>query len=73
MEILINKILLYLNILSIVFIVYYVIRLIHLLVGLKNNKITENNFGDIKNDLLESSKLKILWFSISYIFFYMFI
>ena len=57
---------------SLIFMIYYIIRLVHLLISLKNETITQNSLVDIKNDLFESTKLKILWFSLSYILFYIF-
>lgn len=72
MEIVMSKILLFLFLLSIIFILYYIIRITHLLIGVKNDTITSDNIADIKNDLFESTKLKILWFSLSYFLFYLF-
>jgi hypothetical protein len=73
MEIVVSRILLFLFLLSIIFIVYYIIRITHLLIGVKNDTITADNIVDIKNDLFESTKLKILWVSLSYFLFYFFI
>lgn len=73
MEIVINKILLFIFFITLVFLFYYIIRVVHLLIGLKNDTITSNNFIDIKNDLFESTKMKILWFSLSYILFFIFL
>jgi hypothetical protein len=72
MEILLNKIFLLMFFVSLIFMIYYIIRLVHLLISLKNETITQNSLVDIKNDLFESTKLKILWFSLSYILFYIF-
>lgn len=71
-EIILNKILLLTLFISIIFILYYIIRIIHLLFGLKSDKITPDTFAMIKEDLFKSEKLKILWFSLSYILFYIF-
>lgn len=73
MEILMSKLLLFLFFLSITFIIYYVIRILHLLLSVKNDKITQENFIEIKEELFDSTKLKILWVSLSYFLFYFFI
>jgi hypothetical protein len=73
MELVISKILLFIFFLSLIFLVYYIIRVIHLLVSIKNDTITPDKFIDIKNDLFESTKLKILWFSLSYLLFFIFL
>ena len=73
MELVASKIFLFLFLLSIIFIVYYIIRILHLIIGVKNDTITSENIADIKNDLFESTKLKILWVSLSYFLFYFFI
>lgn len=72
MEIFLNKTLLLGFFISLIYIIYYIIRLIHLLIGLKNDSIKQDNFIMIKEDLFESGKLKILWFSLSYFLFYIF-
>lgn len=72
MEIFLNKTLLLGFFISLIYIIYYIIRLIHLFIGLKNDSIKQDNFIMIKEDLFESGKLKILWFSLSYFLFYIF-
>jgi hypothetical protein len=72
LELLVNKLLLFGFFISLIYILYYLIRLIHLLIGLKNETINESNFNDLKNDIFETKKLKILWFSISFLLFYIF-
>lgn len=73
MEIFLNKTLLLGFFISLIYILYYIVRLVHLFIGLKTDTIKQDNFIGIKEDLFKSSKLKILWFSLSYFLFYIFL
>lgn len=72
MVVIINNILLFLFIMSIVYIIYMIGRIIHLIVGLKNDMINEINFKDIKEELFSYKNLKVFWISVSYFLFYLF-
>jgi len=72
METVLSNIFLLLFFISLVYLFYYFIRIVHLIISLKNDQISTASIVDIKNDLFESNKLKVLWFSISFILFYIF-
>jgi hypothetical protein len=73
MEIVVSKLLLLIFFLSLTFVLYYVARLVYLFIGIKNDTITQSNIVQIKEDIFESTKLKVLWFSLSYLLFYIFL
>lgn len=72
MELVLSKIFLLIFFISFIYIIYYILRLVHLYVGLKNDTINQTNFADIKEELFSGDKLKILWFSLAYILFFIF-
>jgi hypothetical protein len=72
MEMIINNLYLLLFFIGLVYIFYYLIRIIHLIISINNNQINQQNILEIKNDLFEKNKLIILWFSVSFFLFYIF-
>lgn len=68
----INNLYLLLFFTALVYIFYYLIRIIHLIISINNNQINQQNILEIKNDLFEKNKLIILWFSVSFFLFYIF-
>jgi len=68
-----NGILFFLFFLSITFIIYMLGRFTYLLIGLKNDFIKNKDFIDIKNQLFNRDNLMILWFSVSYFLFFLFL
>lgn len=72
MKELFDGIFLFIFFVSITYIVYMIVRVLHLFIGLKNDIINESNFKDIKETLFSEKFLLIFWFSFSYFLFYLF-
>lgn len=67
-----NNILFFLFFISITYIIYYLIRIIHLLLSLYKDKIKDVDFMEIKNNLFNDKKLIIFWITSSFFLFYIF-
>jgi hypothetical protein len=71
--ILISKTLLFLFFMSLTYIIYFIIRFVHLISMIKNDEILKNNIVDMRENLFNKDKLIILWISISFLLFFIFI
>jgi hypothetical protein len=72
MEMIFDKFFLLLFFIGIVYIFYYLVRIVHLIISINNDQITQQSIINIKADLFEKNKLIILWLSISFFLFYIF-
>ena len=57
---------------SLIYILYYLIRIIHLIISVNNDQITQQSILDIREDIFNNKKLIILWFSLSFFLFFIF-
>jgi hypothetical protein len=72
MEMIIHNIFLLLFFISLIYIMYYLIRIIHLIIIINNDQITQQSILEIREDIFGKYKLIILWFSLSFFLFFIF-